>query len=88
LKPVAEVHGNRTHRPTRRRTTGFEVQEAHQDLSTSRTIIARNRLKCQYLGEKPEDGSQKTGDRKKDKGQRIKEKDGGRGSVFREKGKG
>ncbi len=45
---MAEVHGNRTHRPTLRGTTGFEVQEAHQDLSTSDIINARNGLKSQY----------------------------------------
>jgi hypothetical protein len=32
---LAEVHGNRTHRGHLMPTTGFEVQEAHQDLTTS-----------------------------------------------------
>ena len=34
-KGLAEVHGNRTHRGHRLPATGFEVQEAHQNLSTS-----------------------------------------------------
>ena len=33
---MAEVHGNRTHRGPLKPATGFEVQEAHQDLTTSR----------------------------------------------------
>ena len=32
---LAEVHGNRTHRGHLLPATGFEVQEAHQDLTTS-----------------------------------------------------
>ena len=32
---LAEVHGNRTHRGPLKPATGFEVQEAHQNLSTS-----------------------------------------------------
>jgi hypothetical protein len=32
---MAEVHGNRTHRGHLLPATGFEVQEAHQDLTTS-----------------------------------------------------
>ncbi len=32
---LAEVHGNRTHRGHLLPATGFEVQEAHQNLTTS-----------------------------------------------------
>ena len=32
---LAEVHGNRTHHEHLLPVTGFEVQEAHQDLFTS-----------------------------------------------------
>jgi hypothetical protein len=32
---LAEVHGNRTHHGHLLPATGFEVQEAHQDLTTS-----------------------------------------------------
>jgi hypothetical protein len=56
---MAEVHGNRTHRPALRRTTGFEVQEAHQNLSTSVIINARNPFKSQYPS--AEGKEQKTG---------------------------
>ena len=35
LFTLAEVHGNRTHHGHRLPATGFEVQEAHQDLTTS-----------------------------------------------------
>ena len=39
LLALAEVHGNRTHHGHRLPATGFEVQEAHQDLSTSNIKI-------------------------------------------------
>ncbi len=63
---MAEVHGNRTHHPTLRRTTGFEVQEAHQDLSTSVLINARKPLKSQYLKQESRARSQGSGARIKE----------------------
>jgi hypothetical protein len=36
---LAEVHGNRTHHGHLLPVTGFEVQEAHQNLSTSNLQI-------------------------------------------------
>jgi hypothetical protein len=39
---LAEVHGNRTHRGHLLPATGFEVQETHQDLTTS--ILKNNRF--------------------------------------------
>ena len=42
LLKLAEVHGNRTHRGHLLPATGFEVQETHQDLTTS--IFHTNRF--------------------------------------------
>ena len=46
---LAEVHGNRTHHGHRLPATGFEVQEAHQDLSTSRFQANRFSLSSQAV---------------------------------------
>ena len=44
---MAEVHGNRTHHGPVQPVTGFEVQEAHQDLSTSKVYTKRFSLSSQ-----------------------------------------
>ena len=53
LSELAEVHGNRTHHGHRLPVTGFEVQEAHQNLSTSNFTLIDFLIKVNPFGSKP-----------------------------------